>query len=44
MWGPTQNFDPISSAVLMFIGYKRTEKQINKETDRQAKYKDRCRL
>ena len=34
MWGPTQNLYPIAWAVLTFIGYKRTDKQ----TNRQAKY------
>ena len=27
MWGPIQNFGPIGSAVLTFIGYKQTDKQ-----------------
>ena len=26
MWGPTQNLCPLGSAVLTFIGYKRTDK------------------
>ena len=34
MWSTTQNFDPIGSAVLTFIGYEQTDKQ----TNRQAKF------
>ena len=29
---------PIGSAVLTFIGYKQTDRQTNKQTDRQAKF------
>ena len=36
MWCPTQNLDPIGSAVLTFIGYKQTNKQSNRQTDRQT--------
>ena len=28
MWGPIQNLSPIGSAVLTFIGYKQTDKQV----------------
>ena len=28
MWGPTQNVGPIGSAVLTFIGYKQTDRQV----------------
>ena len=31
MWGPTQNLGPIGSAVLMFIGYKQTDTQTEKQ-------------
>ena len=31
MWGPAQNLGPIGSAVLTFIGYKRTDKQTNRQ-------------
>jgi len=34
MWCPTKNVGPIGSAVLMFVGYKQTIRQ----TDRQAKF------
>ena len=37
---PTQNWGPIVSAVLSFIGYKQTDKP----TNRQAKYIDRCTI
>jgi len=30
MWGTTQNLAPIGSAVLTFIGYKRTDEQTSK--------------
>ena len=33
-WGPTQNLDPIGSAALMFMGYKKIIK--NKQTPRQT--------
>ena len=31
MWGPTQNLDPIGSAVLTFLGYKQTNRHPEKE-------------
>ena len=37
MQGPTQNLDPIDSAVLTLIGYKKA----NKHTESQAKYINR---
>ena len=30
MGGPTQNLDPIGSAVLAFLGYKQTDRQKSK--------------
>ena len=36
MRGPTKNLDPISSAVLTFIGYKQRNKQRKKETKKQT--------
>ena len=33
-----KKFGPIGSAVLTFIGYKQTDTQTNKHTDRQAKF------
>ena len=32
MWGPTQNLSPIGQVVLTFIGYKRTNEQIEKKS------------
>ena len=32
MWGPTQNFGPISSAVWTFIGYKHPDTQTDKQS------------
>ena len=37
-WCPTKNFGPIGSAVLTFIGYKHTDKQTKKQTDKPNLY------
>ena len=37
-WGPTKNLGPIGSAVLTFIGYKQTDNQTNKQTDKPNLY------
>ena len=34
MRGPSKNVGSIGSAVLMFIGYKQTDRQTNKQTDK----------
>ena len=38
MWSPTQNFGPIGSDVLTFIGYKQTDKQTEYRQKSQSLY------
>ena len=41
---PTKNLVPIGSAVLTFIGYKQTDRQRNKQTDKPNLYIDKTFL
>ena len=38
---PTKNSGPIGTAVLTFIGYKQTDRQTNKQTDKPNLYIDK---